>query len=66
MWNAVSPKMGKKFSTSVTLDCDLLDEVKAEAARENRSVSQLIEIWIREVLAVQQSLREGNKERPKQ
>jgi hypothetical protein len=58
--------MGKKFSTSVTLDCDLLDEIKAEAARENRSVSQLIEFWIREVLAVQQSLRESIPESPKQ
>jgi hypothetical protein len=59
--------MGKKFNTSIRLDCDLLDEIKAEAARENRSVSQLIEIWIRQILAVQQSLREDTQgEQPKQ
>jgi hypothetical protein len=57
--------MGKKFKTSVTLDCDLLDQIKAEAAQQRRSVSWLIEFWITEALAVQQSLREG-KEPPKQ
>jgi hypothetical protein len=59
--------LGKKFSTSVTLDCDLLDEIKAVAARDGWSVSALIETWIKAGLAVQQSLREENQgEQPKQ
>jgi hypothetical protein len=59
--------VGKKFKTSVTLDCDLIDQVKAEAARERRSVSQLIEIWIEEGLEFTKSLREGApREQPKQ
>jgi hypothetical protein len=57
----------KRFKTSISLDCELIDQIKAEAARERRSVSQLIEIWIEEGLAVHQSLREGTQgEQPKQ
>jgi hypothetical protein len=41
----------KRFKTSITLDWKLLDQVKVEAKKHRRSVSQLIEMAIEDWLA---------------
>ena len=41
----------KKKKTSVSLTDNLLDQLRTEAKRQRRSVSQLIEIWLEDALA---------------
>ena len=54
--------MNNKIKTSVSLDIHLMEKVKSEAARERRSVSQLIELWLEEALAVRDSVTETTPE----
>jgi hypothetical protein len=42
--------MSKKFKTSITLDNELIDRIKAEARRHRWSVSQLMQIAIEDWL----------------
>ena len=39
-----------KLKTSVTLDAELATKLKAEATRQRRSMSQLVEIWLEDML----------------
>jgi hypothetical protein len=50
-----------KVRTSICLDGGLLHKLKREALRQRRSVSQLIEIWVQDVLLWRESDSESVK-----
>jgi predicted transcriptional regulator len=49
--------MRRRIKTSITLDCDIHDKIKAIAKRQERSVSFIIEHFICDCV---RELRDGN------
>ena len=51
----------RRRKMSVTLKDELVGKLKVEAKKDRRSLSQLIEIWLEDALAVQRSPRNGRR-----
>jgi hypothetical protein len=60
----IGGKKRMKVKTSVSLDTHVMEKLKSEAARDRRSVSQLIEMWLEDALAVRESLKETTTAAP--